>query len=160
MERLPYIDEHVAQIRARTDDTWTALTAVMAGATPKPGIAVDMMLRPDPGTLTGDWTDVRADNTIVGFRVTEARPNQRLALAGKHNFSRYRLVFDMETVENELVVLHARSWGEFPGVPGRIYRGLVIGTGGHRLVMSMMLRRIKRQAERQAGARKAASADA
>jgi hypothetical protein len=38
----------------------------------------------------------------------------------------------------------ARTWAEFPGPAGAAYRALVIGSGGHRLVVRRMLRRVAR----------------
>ncbi|WP_337588776.1 hypothetical protein [Mycolicibacterium aromaticivorans] len=40
----------------------------------------------------------------------------------------------------------AQSWAAFPGFMGRIYRALVIGSGGHRVVVRNMLKRIAQQA--------------
>jgi Protein of unknown function (DUF2867) len=40
------------------------------------------------------------------------------------------------------------TWADFPGVPGKIYRAVVIGTGGHRVVVRWTLKRIAALAER------------
>jgi hypothetical protein len=41
-------------------------------------------------------------------------------------------------------VLRAKTYAEFPGLRGRIYRALVIGTGAHVLATNHMLRAIQR----------------
>jgi hypothetical protein len=37
-------------------------------------------------------------------------------------------------------MLRARSYAEFPGPAGRVYRALVIGSGGHRIMVRRLLR--------------------
>jgi hypothetical protein len=44
--------------------------------------------------------------------------------------------------------LCAETRAAFPGIGGRVYRGLVIGTGGHVLVVRGLLRAARRYAER------------
>jgi hypothetical protein len=39
----------------------------------------------------------------------------------------------------------AQTWAAFPGLKGSIYRALVIGSGGHRIVVRRMLKRIAAQ---------------
>lgn len=116
MERLPYIDEHAIAVHASAAEAWSALLRTMCR---------------DP-----------ADPTTVplGFRLVEANPPHRLALKGRHPFAAYRLVFELEP-ERDDVRLRAQTWAAFPGLRGRIYRALVIGTGGHRIVVRRMLKR-------------------
>ena len=76
----------------------------------------------------------------------EARPPSRLALAGRHRFSRYALVFELEATGPGRTCIRARTWAAFPGILGRVYRALVIGTGGHRIVVGRLLRRVERRA--------------
>ena len=38
--------------------------------------------------------------------------------------------------------LRARSWAEFPGLGGAVYRTLVIRSGGHRLIVRRLLRQV------------------
>jgi hypothetical protein len=42
--------------------------------------------------------------------------------------------------------LRATTWAAFPGVAGTVYRALVIGTGGHRIVVRRILKRIAAEA--------------
>jgi hypothetical protein len=121
MERLPYIDEHAISVRADADATWRGLLQV---------ICRDPQ---DPSTVP------------PGFRLDEATPPVRLALNGRHPFSVYRLVFELVPALDQSgarTELRALTWAAFPGIHGRIYRALVIGSGGHRVVVRRMLRRI------------------
>ncbi|WP_330183999.1 hypothetical protein OHB26_10520 [Nocardia sp. NBC_01503] len=118
MERLPYIDQHSTLVPADRARTWSALLRTTCE---------------DPDDLS---------TLPRGFTLDEADPPHRLALTGRHPFSRYALVFRLDEETPTGTRLTAESWGEFPGPHGRLYRALVIGTGGHRLVVRAMLRRI------------------
>lgn len=119
MERLPYIDEHAITIDANRDDTWAALLRVMC-RDPQ-----------DPSTVP------------FGFALDEARPPARFALKGRHWFAVYRWVFELDALDGAARTrLRAATWANFPGVHGRAYRALVIGTGGHRVVVRHTLKRV------------------
>ncbi len=117
MERLPYIDEHAITVDANPEETWSALLRVMCR----------------------DPHDPSAVPT--GFVLDEARPPVRFALKGRHPFAVYRWVFELEPAP-EGTRVRAQSWADFPGMHGKIYRALVIGTGGHRLAVRWTLKRI------------------
>lgn len=85
--------------------------------------------------------------TLAGFRVAGAEPPRRLALEGRHRYSRYRLVFEIAPADAGSRV-RAVTHAEFPGVRGALYRALVIGSGGHRIVTRRILKSIARRAER------------
>ena len=127
MERLPYIDEHAITVDAGRADTWSALLRVMCR---DPG---------DPSTVP------------TGFVLDEARPPARFALKGRHPFAVYRWVFELDplvgTEPAGRTRVRAATWAAFPGVHGKIYRALVIGTGGHRAAVRWTLKRIARAAE-------------
>ena len=55
---------------------------------------------------------------------------ERLVLTGRHRFSRYALVFELEPL-GEHTVLKALTYAVFPGLHGRVYRLLVIGSRAH-----------------------------
>jgi hypothetical protein len=79
----------------------------------------------------------------IGFVLDSAKPHERLALKGRHPFATYRLVFELDEKEApQRTLVRALTWSEFPGVAGKVYRALVIGTGAHRLVVRQMLKRI------------------
>jgi hypothetical protein len=118
MERLSYIDEHATSVDANRDRAWRGLLKVVCK---NPA---------DPSTVP------------TGFVLNSAEPPARLALKGRHWFSRYELVFQLDEDGPGRTRVRAQSWADFPGLHGKIYRALVIGTGGHKIVVRGMLRRI------------------
>lgn len=118
MERLPYIDEHAITVAANPADTWSALLEVICR---------------DPRDLA---------TVPLGFVLDEARTGERLALKGRHPFAVYRWVFELEPEVGGRTRLRARTWADFPGLHGKIYRALVIGTGAHRVVTRATLKRV------------------
>jgi hypothetical protein len=89
-----------------------------------------------------------------GFVVAEEIPNERLAMAGRHRFSRYLLVFDLSaagSLDGETTVT-AKTYAAFPGPHGFAYRTLVIGSRGHAVAVHRMLRSIRHGALRPEGA--------
>jgi hypothetical protein len=122
MEQLPYIDEHVISVPVDRAETWSAL---LRWACRDPG---------DPSTLR-----------LPFFWLDDVRPPARLGMSGQHPFSHYRLEFELTELEPHRTRLTARTWAEFPGLAGMVYRALVIGTGGHRVAVRLMLKRIADQ---------------
>jgi hypothetical protein len=118
MERLPYIDEHAIRVDADSTETWSALLRTMCR---DPN---------DPATVP------------IGFVLDEAMAPRRLALKGRHPFSVYKLVFELDADAPERTRLRALTWADFPGLHGKVYRTLVIGTGAHRIAVRRMLKRI------------------
>jgi hypothetical protein len=118
MERLPYIDEHAITVAANRAETWSALLRVMC-RDPR-----------DPSTVP------------IGFVLDEARAPERFALKGRHPFAVYRWVFELEDGPAGGTRLRALTWADFPGVHGKVYRALVIGTGGHRVAVRGTLNRV------------------
>ncbi|HME79837.1 MAG TPA: hypothetical protein VKI00_30490 [Mycobacterium sp.] len=118
MERLPYIDEHAITVAASREDTWSALLRVMC-------------------------RDPQNPSTVpAGFVLDEAQPPARFALKGRHPFAIYRWVFELEAEAPQRTRVRAATWAAFPGLHGSGYRALVIGTGGHRVAVRWMLKRI------------------
>ena len=123
MKRLPYIDEHAITVDAERADTWSALLRVMCR---------------DPGDPS---------SVPIGFMLDEARPPARFALKGRHPFAVYRWVFELEDESAARTRVRAATWAAFPGVHGKIYKTLVIGTGAHRVATRWTLKRIAGAAE-------------
>ncbi|HUH68058.1 MAG TPA: hypothetical protein VLZ05_03770 [Mycobacterium sp.] len=120
MERLPYIDEHAITVGANREETWSALLRVMC-------------------------RDPQNPSTVpVGFVLDEARVPERFALKGRHPFAVYRWVFELDIQQGDeaRTRLRALTWADFPGIHGKIYRVLVVGTGAHRVAVRWMLKRI------------------
>lgn len=148
METLPFVDDHARRIAAPPDRVWHALLATVrrqfADHLPRAVVAAWGL---EHATEQGDWdADVAIGDTIVGFAVAERTPPRVLTLRGRHRFSRYELRFELDAQPDGDVVLHARTSAVFPGVLGRLYRALVIGTGGHRIVVRRMLAAVARRA--------------
>jgi hypothetical protein len=120
---LPFVDEHRRTIHASADAVWTALRRY-----------ADASLR-----LGGPLAVVLGTVPRAGFAVVEVAPPRRLELAGRHRFSRYRLVFELTDGPDGGTVLAARTFAAFPGPHGRLYRALVIGTPAHRIAVRRML---------------------
>jgi hypothetical protein len=95
-----------------------------------------------------DGTPGAIGSTIPGFVVTRAVAPAVLALMGEHRFSRYALIFYAADTAAGPVRLSAETRAEFPGIRGRVYRTLVIGTRGHAVVTKAILRNVRRRAER------------
>lgn len=132
MDALPVVDVHSARVSASPERTWEALEQLVR----------DRLTRPAPPPFVALW---RLEPPS-GFAVAEDFPPRRLALHGRHRFSRYELVFEVADATGGVTV-SARTSARFPGVAGAIYRMVVIGSGGHRLAVRWMLRRVARAAE-------------
>ncbi|WP_199254067.1 hypothetical protein [Mycolicibacterium mengxianglii] len=125
MERLPYIDEHAIPVDADLASTWSAILRVLCR---NPA---------DPTTVP------------FGFVLDDAAPPHEFALRGRHRFAAYRLTFVLSDVSHDAAHPRTRVVAEtratFPGVKGRFYRAMVIGSGGHRMVVRRMLKHIAAQ---------------
>ncbi|OMC38260.1 hypothetical protein A5740_27550 [Mycobacterium sp. GA-1841] len=120
MERLPYIDEHAITVDADTATTWAAV------------------LR----TLCGDPADPRAP---FGFAIGERTPRERLVLKGRHPFSIYEWIFELDTLGPHQTRVRSQTRAVFPGLHGKIYRTLVINSGAHVVAVRRTLKRIAGQ---------------
>ena len=140
-EQLPFLDEHREQVDVPADVAWTALVGVLRRRMGGAG-TLARVLGCDPVDGTPGFSG-RVGETLPGFRVVDAEPGRRLTLRGKHRFARYALTFLIDG--NQLC---ARSEAAFPGIHGRLYRALLMGTGGHRLVTRGLLRHVARAAGR------------
>jgi hypothetical protein len=138
MDPLPYIDEHSRHISASADAIWRALSKVLRELPESAGLA--RVLGCDPALGSAEFAG-RSGETLPGFRVVEAEPSRRLVLRGRHRFSNYELTFIIDGHQ-----LRALTHAVFPGIAGRLYRAAVIGSGGHRLVVQHMLRKVARAA--------------
>jgi hypothetical protein len=149
MERLPFIDAHVRQIDASPEQVWPALVATVGHLLSElPGWLAAAWGLQHP-TRTGAWDPtVAIGDTVPGFAVAETDPPRLLTLRGRHRFSEYELRFELDRRPDQRTCLRATSSAIFPGVKGRAYRTLVIGTRGHRVAVRRILGSVARKAER------------
>jgi hypothetical protein len=144
---LPYLDEHAVAIAASADDVWPVLTETLDRAFSRAGMASYARMVGCADRGASGPRPLAEGSTIPGFRVVASVPGSELVLAGRHRFSSYALIFRLEPVGSDRSRLRAESRAAFPGLPGGIYRLLVIGTGGHVLAVRRLLSVIRRQSE-------------
>lgn len=156
MPELPHIDEISRPIDAPAERVWSALVRTMGRTGGRlPGPVLDAWGL-EPAHRRGEWSSrVLPGDAIVGFGVRDVDAPRSLTLEGHHRFSRYRLHFEV-TAAGTGTVLHAHTSALFPGVRGRIYRALVIGTGAHQIAVRRLLRAVARRARLTAASRGAA----
>ena len=128
----PFLDEYTLEIAAPRQQVWDALVPYAA--------SLGLPTRPP---VTWVW----AARPATGFEVVERVEGRLVALAGRHRFARYRLEFALDDAAGG-TALHARSYAAFPGVPGRAYRALLLGTHGHQLATRHLLAAVRRRALR------------
>jgi hypothetical protein len=147
-DELPSIDEHETEVAATADAVWVALLETLD--TMFDGAAVTSFARAvgcEPAQASGP-RPLADGSTIPGFRVATAVPARELALEGRHRFSTYALTFRIGPVGAHRSRLRAESRAAFPGIHGRVYRMLVIGTGAHVVGVRRMLTAVARRATR------------
>ncbi|ADP81701.1 hypothetical protein [Pseudofrankia inefficax] len=130
----PFVDEHDVFVAAPAAAVWDVLVA-------------PPRRRPGGALLTRALRLSDPEAPRPGFAVAESDPPRRLLFAGHHRFSDYTLEWRLSARDGG-TVLAARTCAAFPGWRGRVYRALVIGSGGHRVVMRRWLRALRDQAER------------
>jgi len=132
MSELPFVDAHCTSVAAA------------------PGVVFDALERIGPRLGTDAVSRMYA--RLVGtedrgpFHVTRSERPTLVVLSGSHRFSRYELVCRVEP-QNGGSVVRFETWAEFPGLGGWVYRAAVIGTGGHRVAMRLLLAGLKRRIE-------------
>ncbi len=131
-------------IGATRERVWVALLATLCT---RLGRAVPAAVaRPwglAPARASGAWrTAPQPGDCLPGFTVERSHAPERLTLCGRHRFSRYALEFQLDAEGDAGCTLRARTFAEFPGLAGRAYRALVIGSGGHRLLVRRLLREV------------------
>ncbi|WP_210591926.1 hypothetical protein [Streptomyces sp. GESEQ-35] len=144
---LAHVDEHTTVVSAEAADVWRSLGEALErsfesgrarGYARLVGCADQTASGPRP---------LAQGSTFPGFRVALAEPGRELMLVGRHYFSTYALVFRLEEAGDGRTRLRAETRARFPGPGGAVYRLLVIGSGGHALVVGRLLSAVRRRAE-------------
>ena len=128
---LPYVDEHAVAVAAPRERTWAALTSYVDGRL---------------ATGRASWlTRLLGTAPASGFAVASRVEGESVELAGRHRFSRYRLVFKLSGSLPTTVT--ATTYAAFPGPHGAAYRLFVIGSRAHVVATRKMLDAVRRRAE-------------
>jgi hypothetical protein len=147
-DQLPHVDEHSVEIEAGADATWESVLRVAEGSTASAAKARIARLLGCADTEASGPRPLGAGSAFPGFRVEAAERPRELALVGGHRFSDYALIFRIDDLGGGRTRLRAETRAEFPGLSGRVYRALVIGTRGHVVATRRLLGFAKRGAER------------
>ncbi|MFJ7959699.1 hypothetical protein ACIQ62_25780 [Streptomyces sp. NPDC096319] len=143
-DRLPYVDEHAVLVDCGADDLWGRLLAeVERSLSGAAGARYARLVRADP-VAAGGPRPLAAGSAFPGFLVAGFEPGRELALHGRHRFSTYALVYRIESLSDGRARLRAETRAVFPGVAGRLYRLLVIGSGAHAVAMRRMMNAYRR----------------
>ena len=146
-ERLPFVDEHATIAAADVESTWAALLRTAERTTGGAVSARFARLLGCADVAAGGPRPLAVGSTVPGFHVAALRPGEELALAGRHRFAEYALIFRLEPAGAGTRV-RAETRAEFPGLKGRAYRALVIGSRGHVLATRRILAAVRERAER------------
>jgi uncharacterized protein YndB with AHSA1/START domain len=147
-EPLPFIDRHSVRVDAAPEEVWEALSSWMHARRGFIGGGVGRLLvRALRATEPAEQGAGEAPPALAGFEVRRSEPPHRLVMAGRHRFAVYTITFHLSEPEHAQTELALDSHAAFIGRAGRAYRGLVIGTGAHTLVVRRMLRQIRNRAD-------------
>lgn len=130
--QLPYVDQHTVSVAAPRQVVWRALEQYVAA-----------FLRRN---AKGVFARLLGTEPRSGFEIAERSLPDRLTLVGRHRFARYQLAFDLTDAAGGATELCATTHAEFPGLRGRVYRSLVVGTRAHVVATTHILRSIRRRA--------------
>ncbi|MFE6849301.1 hypothetical protein ACFVDH_00725 [Streptomyces sp. NPDC057674] len=139
MRVLPFVDEHVVVVDAGVEELWARLLVKVGRSLSTAGGARYARVVGAVPRESGGVRPLGAGSEFPGFRVARVVPGRELALEGRHRFSTYSLVFRLEELGGGRCRLRAETRAVFPGVAGRVYRALVIGSGGHAFAVRRLL---------------------
>jgi hypothetical protein len=147
---LPFVDAWSVDIDAPPRVVWDTVLRSVPGARPGLGLrAWAAVWKADPAESNGLASHVLGAER-PGFVVAEVVPPATYALAGRHRFARYQLVFRIGQRGVGQSRLTAETFASFPGTGGRLYRTLLMTAKSHAIVMWTIMRVLRRRAERTA----------
>src|SRR5215218_561307 len=93
LDSLPFVDEHGVEVAATPEAVWEALDRVAEGSFSSPAAArFARLLGCEPSAPSGP-RPLAEGSAVPGFAVAQAERGSELALAGRHRYSEYALVF-------------------------------------------------------------------
>lgn len=147
---LSFVDAWSIDIEAPPRVVWETLLGSVPGVRPGPLLRVwAAAWAADPRESNGLSAHVLGAER-PGFAVAEVVAPVTYALAGQHRFARYQLVFRLAQPGGGHTRLTAETFASFPGTAGRLYRTLLITAKAHALTMWIIVRVLRRRAERAA----------
>jgi hypothetical protein len=149
--QLPHLDEHATTVAADVGDVWLALSETLDRTFSQPRSAGYARAVGCTERVASGPRPLAVGSTVPGFRVAGATPGSELVLQGRHRFSTYALIFRLEQLAAGRSRLRAETRAEFPGLAGRVYRLLLLRTGGHVLGTRRLLAAVASRSETRAG---------
>jgi SnoaL-like protein len=145
IDSLPLVDEHGLEIGAGVDRAWEALVATL------PRAFDSRLARRGARILGCAYVEAHGEpsaigSTFPGFVVARSVRPSTLALLGRHRFSTYALIFYIDELGPGHSRLRAETRAAFPGMKGRVYRALVIGTRAHVRAVRRILNEVRDRA--------------
>lgn len=147
-ERLPHVDEHAVVVEATAAVAWASLLRVVEATVSSGAASRFARIVGCADTAASGPRPLEGGSVLPGFHVESATAPSELALAGRHRFSSYALIFHLDDLGAGRTRVRAETRAEFPGLKGAVYRGLVIGIRMHVLATRRILGAAKRNAER------------
>jgi hypothetical protein len=146
-EPLPFVDEHHVDVALAADDVWLLLLDQVDRSFAHPIAAGYARAIGCDDTAVSGPRPLGEGSAVPGFHVAAIEPRSRLVIAGRHRFATYSLTFRLESTGHRRSRLYGETRAAFPGTGGRVYRMLIIGTGGHVVAVRRLLAGVKRRAE-------------
>lgn len=145
---LPFIDRLTVGVEADRETTWSALVEVLTRSLESRSSRFGARLLGSSVLEASGPRPIEAGATLPGFRVVAVERPAGLTLDGSHWFARHEMTFEIASSGTDCSELSVVTRAEFPGPVGTVYRGLVIGSGGHVLATRRLLNSVRREAER------------
>ncbi len=145
---LPHIDTHTVDIDADNGRVWDVVVQSMEQAlSGRAARSYAWVMQADDRRASGP-RPLAAGSTTPGFRVVTATSPSELVITGRHRLAAYEMVFALTPLDGHRTRLACTTNAAFGRGPGRAYRALVIGSGGHAIATRRLLATLRRRAER------------